>query len=117
MINFNELPMTQKPKAEQTQLNALDEQLASLSQSIAGIRNTDKIKSSEVPELVGQIIDIFEDFLAAKEVNIYNPEKVFATEDGVDVSEIAILYGSDYAELETYIKSTLASWGIIGSDL
>ena len=54
-------------------------------------------------ELVGQVIDIFEDFLENKGVNIDNPEKseavAVATQGGIDESECAILYGSDYDEL------------------
>ena len=59
---------------------------------------------NEMPELIGQIIDIFEDFLEEKGIIIDNPE----TDD--DRESAAIIYGSDYYSLELQIRDTLTNW-------
>ena len=56
-------------------------------------------------ELLGQIIDVFEDFLEEKGIDILNPEK---EED--DSDNLAILYGSDYDVLSDQIESLLRAW-------
>jgi len=48
-------------------------------------------------ELIGSIIETFEDFLEVKEIVIENPEK----EDDDFASNI---YGTDYADLESRIR-------------
>ena len=59
-----------------------------------------------VPEFVGQILDGFEDFLESRKIDIPNPEKV-------DSDNPAILYGTDYGELQSYIEETLINWGLL----
>ena len=57
----------------------------------------------DLPELIGQIIDSFEDFLEEKDVRIFNPE--------MDESEDpAVIYGSDYDRLYSRIEETLILW-------
>lgn len=57
-------------------------------------------------EMIGQIIDVFEDFLTEKEVTIDNPEK--------DASETDVLiYGHDYDRLYSEIMNTLLRWNLI----
>jgi hypothetical protein len=58
-------------------------------------------------EFVGQIIDIFEDFLEEKGISIDNPEK----ED--DPDNAAIIYGSDYGALQDQLEAMLRNWGLI----
>ena len=65
------------------------------------------IRQENVNELIGQIIDIFEDFLDEKGITIANPEK-----EGCDDNP-AVIYGSDYGDLEDDIRETLANWNII----
>ena len=67
--------------------------------------NTCKISREDLGEFVGQVIDIFEDFLEARGIDFPNDEK---NEDGED--NIAIIYGSDYDELATVIEATVVSW-------
>ncbi len=69
-----------------------------------------KVKSENLPELVGQLIDIFEDFLAEKGVEIENPEKAEVVADGEDPESICILYGTDYGVLQSAIEETLVNW-------
>lgn len=72
--------------------------------------NTNKITRDNLPELVGEIIDIFEDFLEEKGINIENPEKADAIADGEDPEGLCILYGTDYGELQSSIEGTLFNW-------
>ena len=58
-------------------------------------------------EFVGQIIDIFEDFLESKGIELENTNKTGDDEDA------AIIYGSDYFEIEDRIMSMLRNWKLI----
>ena len=59
-------------------------------------------------EFVGQLIDIFEDFLEARGVTLDNPER--------DTDpDAAIIYGNDYAQLQSAIEDTLQNWGLISN--
>ena len=60
-------------------------------------------------EFVGSIIDIFEDFLDRKGVNIPN-------EDKKDSESPAIIYGMDYGELQSAIESMMQHWGVLSAD-
>lgn len=58
-------------------------------------------------DLVGQIIDGFEDFLDKRGI-------VLANDETADDPECAAnIYGTDYGELQTYIEDTLRNWGLI----
>ncbi len=71
-----------------------------------------KVAREDVPELIGQFIDVFEDFLDEKEVRIPNDEKIEdATEDEED--SIANIYGTDYGNLSDDIESILIRWELI----
>lgn len=75
------------------------------------IENTSPVSTEDIPEFIGQIIDIFEDFLTDKQITIPNPEK----EDNQDVEnpdEQAILYGSDYGQLQTALEDMMHHWHI-----
>lgn len=56
-------------------------------------------------EFVGQIIDIFEDFLAEKKVNIYNADKQGEPDE-------AIIYGNDYDFLAKKIRCLMGNWNV-----
>lgn len=66
--------------------------------------NSDKL------EFIGQIIDIFEDFLDEKGVKINNPDR-----DRDAVMDAAYsntnIYGCDYGDLSDRIESTMTNWG------
>lgn len=71
-----------------------------------------KVNPNDIPELTGQFIDIFEDFLEEKQITIPNPERnEYKSNDPLDTA--AIIYGSDYDYLETKIKETLEHWNLI----
>jgi hypothetical protein len=56
-------------------------------------------------EFIGQIIDIFEDFLEERGVTLPNDER----EQDEDA---AIIYGTDYSQLQTELIDTMRNWGI-----
>lgn len=84
------------------------------------------VDKNDKSELVGQIIDIFEDFLAERasvdkdtatvSIKIDNTERLEAIEAGNTLDETAILYGSDYGEIQTNLESLFLNWGIIGEE-
>lgn len=63
------------------------------------------VKTNDRAEFIGQIIDIFEDFLEEKGIEIPNVDR----EDEND----AIIYGMDYGELQTNLEFMMTSWGIL----
>lgn len=71
------------------------------------------LKRDDVPEFVGQIIDIFEDFLDSRGIIVQNPER--DEDPNLDPESSANLYGSDYGELQDAIEETLVNWGLSGS--
>lgn len=64
------------------------------------------IQNEDAIEFIGQIIDIFEDFLEAKKIDIPNPEK--ESGDGA-----AIIYGMDYGDLQSNLEEMMHNWGVI----
>lgn len=67
------------------------------------------VKKADVPELLGQIIDAFEDFLEEKGIDIPNDEKT----DRDDPESAAIIYGTDYGQLQMSLEELMLGWGII----
>lgn len=65
-----------------------------------------KLKREEVPQLVGQIINIFEEFLNEKGIYIENDERCG------DIGE-SIIYGSDYGELQSSLEQLLDEWDLV----
>lgn len=56
-------------------------------------------------EFIGQIIDIFENFLEERGVTLPNDER---EQD----EYAAIIYGTDYSQLQTELIDTMWNWGI-----
>jgi len=65
------------------------------------------VHTKDSPEFLGQIIDIFEDFLCERNVRLDNPEKTYS--DDAD----AIIYGTDYGDLQNRLGDMMINWGII----
>ena len=65
------------------------------------------IKKENQNELVGQIIDIFEDFLEDHNIDLANEER------DEDTDNAAIIYGSDYGQLQEELLELLKAWRII----
>ena len=66
------------------------------------------VPDNERCEFVGQIIDIFEDFLEEKGITISNPEK-----DETDDDNTAIIYGSDYGYCQNRLEEMMRNWKIL----
>lgn len=64
------------------------------------------IKKEEQNELIGQIIDIFEDFLEDHNIDIPNEER------DEDIDDPAIIYGSDYGQLQQELLELMKAWKI-----
>lgn len=64
------------------------------------------ISSEDKCEFIGQIVDIFEDFLEEKGINIPN-------EDRDENESEAIIYGDDYGIISEQIESTLIAWDLL----
>ena len=65
------------------------------------------IKEENQSEFLGQIIDIFEDFLEDHNIDIPNEER-----DGDDDNP-AIIYGSDYDQLQNELLELMKAWKVI----
>lgn len=65
--------------------------------------------SADKCELIGCIVDIFEDFLEEKGIKIPNEERD-------ENNSEAIIYGMDYGILSEQIESTLRAWDLIGDE-
>lgn len=93
--------------------------LATLSDSIVTpleaelvIRDTkNMIGQNDKTELIGGIIDIFEDFLDKKGVTLEPPKKSYEME--LDGGTNANIYGSDYDSISDSLEALLRSWKVI----
>ena len=61
-------------------------------------------------EFLGQLIDVFEDFLEEKGVTFHNDER----EDSGDGA--AIIYGTDYDKISNGIEETLIRWRVLAQE-
>ena len=68
---------------------------------------------NDLAEFLGQIIDVFEDFLEERGIKLDNPEIDEAICDGQDPDSLAIIYGTDYGNLQDDLESLLRNWGIL----
>jgi len=67
-----------------------------------------RISEADKEEFLGEIIDIFEDFLDEKDVYVLNPEI-----NEVDSDSNAIIYGGDYDWLRDQLESLMKDWKIL----
>ena len=69
------------------------------------------IGQNDKTELIGGIIDIFEDFLDKKGVTLAPPKKRYEIE--LDGSNNANIYGSDYDSISDSLEALLQNWKVI----
>ena len=69
------------------------------------------IDQNDKTELIGGIIDIFEDFLDKKGVTLEPPKKSYEME--LDGSTNANIYGSDYDSISNSLETLLRNWKVI----
>lgn len=68
------------------------------------------IPENDRAEFIGNIIDIFEDFLEDQGITVPNPERDEA--DAEDENN-AIIYGSHYGEISDKIDSMIRAWDLV----
>lgn len=64
------------------------------------------VSKNDRAHFVGLLIDVFEDFLESKGIDIPNPDKTQSDNP-------AILYGMDYGEIQSGIEDVLREWNVI----
>ena len=69
------------------------------------------IEEKDRLEFIGQIIDIFEDFLDEKGVVIPNEERSERDFDDDDI--IVNIYGTDYGNLSDDLERMMVSWDVL----
>ena len=75
-----------------------------------------KLNRDNTQEFICEIIEYFEDFLGAKGIELDNPEKQEAVNDGEDPESICNIYGTDYGWLADDIEGSLNRWELIPKD-
>ena len=70
------------------------------------------VSRNDLPEFLGQIIDIFEDFLEERNIDLQNSER----DERDDPENAAIIYGTDYGELQSELEEMLTAWKVVQPD-
>lgn len=68
------------------------------------------VSTEDLPELIGQLIDTFEDFLDEKGIVLPNKER--DGNENLVPEESANIYGKDYDALSTSLEKILRNWSI-----
>lgn len=66
-----------------------------------------EVKISDIPEFIGQVIDVCEDFLDEEGITIQNEERDEAIASGEDADGLAQIYGSHYDLIAGVMRRTL----------
>jgi hypothetical protein len=72
------------------------------------MKNVDHIPQEDTAEFIGEIIDIFEDFLDDKQIVLPNKER-----DEADDCCNANIYGSDYDTIADKLETLLKNWRVL----
>lgn len=73
-----------------------------------------KLDKDSKPELIGQIVDVFEDWLAEWEIILENKERAAAIEEEeMDPEEIAIIYGKHYDMLGDMVSEQIEKYDLM----
>lgn len=87
---------------------------------LGGEKETEKskimIEANDKAEFVGQVIDLFEDFLEERGISLKNEEKNGLAAAGEDPEQEAIIYGADYDQLQAGIEELLENWGLVNNE-
>lgn len=75
------------------------------------------IAKAELSEFVGQIIDVFEDFLASKRITHRDLGNFESPDPWTDEHEVdAVIYGSQYDEIANSVKNLISEWELIDNN-
>ena len=69
-----------------------------------------RIGQNDKAEFLGQIIDIFEDFLEERGIELPNEERE------QDPDNAAIIYGSDYDQLQEELEVMMVEWDLMTTE-
>lgn len=67
-----------------------------------------RVSDDELPEFLGQVIDVVDDFLEERDITLPDSEKEME-EDGDDGNS-AVIYGSDYGQLYEQFEELFRNW-------
>lgn len=67
------------------------------------------VNENDKAEFIGQIIDVFEDFLTKRRAEQFNDEPL---EDN-DPDNPVYIYGSDYDEIEEELAKIMERWKVV----
>ena len=67
------------------------------------------VDTNEKAEFLGQIIDVFEDFLTERKVEQFNNEP----QEDNDPDNPVYIYGSDYDEIEDALAKIMERWNVV----
>ena len=67
------------------------------------------VDTNEKAEFLGQIIDVFEDFLTERKVEQFNNEP----QEDNDPDNPVYIYGSDYDEIENALAKIMERWNVV----
>lgn len=70
------------------------------------------IDTNDKAEFLGEIIDIFEDFLTKKGIAPFNTEPIDEFQEN-DLDNPVYIYGDDYYEIEDALTEIMKRWGVI----
>lgn len=70
------------------------------------------VNVNDKAEFIGQIIDVFEDFLTEKGVEKFNNEP----QEDNDPDNPVYIYGNDYYEIEDALLKIMERWSIINEN-
>ena len=74
------------------------------------MKTTTKLTTSNLTMFCADFLDIFEEFLEERGIEIHNPEKDERIAEGANPDELCDLYGTDYGNLQSEIEEVLFSW-------
>ena len=102
-INEEDLQERLTEKGLKPYMNMLEEKCKSIK----------KIPAEEKAEIIGQIMDVFEDFLDEKGIKIPSSEKEKRKQDPDWEDNEAILYGEDYSRIAEELENMFINWGLM----
>lgn len=70
------------------------------------------VKCGDRAEFIGQIMDVFENFLDEKGIEIPSSIEQMKDDDNYE-DNAAILYGDDYSEIADFIEDILLNWKVL----
>ena len=75
------------------------------------------LNQDSLPEFIGQIVDIFEDFCAENEITWPNEDRdEYIKDGGCEEDEAAVIFGEDYDYIADPVQSGVETYGLTESN-